>query len=783
MPSQSRTRCQDGGESDERQEHKKGPMVQEQVRAGGASSPVAGRRRISSGSRKSPGKSLAKSRSFRQRDSSSHHRRNTPLEGEQESTSQMKRNHSLGRQLNLSNSSHRRLGEQDSTPQMKRIHSLGGQLHTSNSSHRRRGELASTPQMRRNHSFGRQLNTPNSSSHHSPHMRRNHSFGRQLSSHHRTGEIESTPQMKRNHSFGRQLDISNGSNSSHRRSNNKSTFSKKDLLLARNGSGASQTRDRTGRRKKNKQTVLRASAACDLGTAQVNVFQTLERGLHCQQKQSLEHQSDISESSRSLNPATSNGIGSSKIPLGETSAQNAVSKRNTEPGLDKPKEATQEPVKRSSDPVKLELDDGVQPRPGYGRRFSWWNLPSSSDLGDLEVDEDDDDLPPQVVPPSRRSSIMAEEEKPKKSSSINPMSTPKQSKKAGRRSTGQKKSLRTKSSFDSMDSALTQTTDAESGSWQADSSGELLSPTTQKAPIDEDLVSPLPSIPRMKRLDKQLSSGTCTTESSSCSGSSVKKSKEHRSKKSKRRKSAKEGVEHNRTAKADAETKDAVLEGIVSRPIQDSPGDHSIRSTKRIPEASSHSQTSATRRNNRGSMKEGSKRNVAEKEDLDGSRRGPVRVSLEDHFNCSKNQSFNRSMNRSCDFSFCSRGSTTKRSVRKSMSIKQSNMDASRSSMSVSLSDDQDDVSIGSDFEGSVDFDFEEEDMNKEPSAPGVEILNGEDSFQILGDDSKHKSTRSMIKGKTQRSSGGNSHSGSIQRNRRSATLAPSKKGIAVMEM
>jgi len=115
------------------------------------------------------------------------------------------------------------------------------------------------------------------------------------------------------------------------------------------------------------------------------------------------------------------------------------------------------------------------------------------------------------------------------------------------------------------------------------------------------------------------------------------------------------------------------------------------------------------------------------------------------------------------------------------MSIKQNNMDASRSSMSVSFSED--DLSIGSDFEGSADFDFEEEEINEQPSVSRVEVLNGEDSFQILGDESKHKDTRSRMKGKTQRSSGGNSHSGSIQRNRKSPAVASSEKGIPVVEM
>ena len=131
MSSPSRTYCNDDGESDELQERKKGPMVQEQVRAGGTPSPVAGRRRLSSGSRKSPGKSLARSRS--RRDSDSHHRGSTALEGEQESAPQMKRNHSYGSQLN----SRRTKDGQESTPQMKRNHSFGRQLKIPNSSHRR----------------------------------------------------------------------------------------------------------------------------------------------------------------------------------------------------------------------------------------------------------------------------------------------------------------------------------------------------------------------------------------------------------------------------------------------------------------------------------------------------------------------------------------------------------------------------------------------------------------------------------------------------------------------
>lgn len=790
MPLPSRNYSNDGGEADERQEQKRGPMTEEQDREGRTLSPISRRRRgLSGGSRKSPGRkspgrSLTKSESLRRIESSSHHRKSTGLGEQQESSPQIRRGNSVGRQVNNSMTPARSLQKSQS---LRRVGS-GTRLRSNTAL----VEQGGTSQMRRNNSFGRQLNGSNSGTN----LRR---LGKQ-----QRDENAGTPQTKQNHSFGKQqLNVSD-----HRRKS-KSPVSQRRTLPAMNGSGASQTRDRTARRRMNsKQTTRRTSTATSgsgLGAAQINILQTLQRGLHSD-KPSLE-QSDVSESSDSMNVpakpqvAASKDSESSKILVGESSAEDTTSsKRHTMPGLNKPNDESREPVKRSSDPVKLELGDGVKPRPTLNRRCSWWNLPSSADLGDL--DEDDDDIPPAVVPPSRRRSLMMahEEMTPEKSSSSShskPTSTPKQSKKAGKSSTGKKKSLRSNKSLDSLHSVLTNDTDAESGSWQADSNDVLQSPVMmiKKAPMDDvDLVSPLPSIPKMKRLDKQLSSGTCSTESSTGSGSSSAKkgSKERRPKKSKR-KSVKEGTMNTTpTVKAEAEKED--LDGSMRGPIQVSLKDQTSHSmTSKSSEVSSHSRSSGTRRRLRRSKKEGSSKgssvDVVEKEDLDGSISGPIQVSLNDHFNRPDNdKSFNRSLNRSIDLSSHSRSSTTKRSLRKSMSIKQNNMEASRSSMSVSLSDDQNvDFSIGSDFEGSADFDFEEEDLKNEeqPSGYGVEGVNAEDSFQVVGGDSKqHKDRRSRMKGKTRRSSGGgSSRSQSARMNKKSPIAASLEKGIVVMEM
>ena len=514
------------------------------------------------------------------------------------------------------------------------------------------------------------------------------------------GQQESGISMRRNHSFGMQMNQLSNSGSSHRRGHKSPVSQRSSLLITLNGSGASKTRDRSARRK-NKQSSLRASTAGNRGTAQLNVFQTLERGLNCDKPSLMA--SNISDTSNDPASPEEPKI-PAKVPFGLDSTaigKETPEKRNTLQSLNKKStKESPETTKRSSAPVQLQLEGGVQRADAYGRRFSWWNLPSSSGLGEGLILDEDDDLPPAVVPPSRRRSLL------EGSVILSPtknIQTPKQSKKERKSSSSNKKKSRRMKSSDSMDSSFTLTTaDVESGSFRADSSEEFLSPTIHKLSIaaanGEDLLSPLPT--------KQLSSGTCTTESSTPSSrSSVK---ERRGKKSKH-KSAKEG---------------------------------STRSSSR-----------------RSSAKQ--------KEDaLDSSNRSVKISSLDDHFNRSS-ASFQAS--KTCDFSVHSKNST-KKSSRTSMSIKHqiSSMDASRSSMSVSLhSDDLDALSIESDFEGSVDFDFDYEDFQREDPSPSGEFF-GEESFSIVDDESK-RVLRNRMKTRTRKSSGGtNTSSQSIRRGMRS---------------